>query len=324
MKIFQVSRANGSANYTEFRISVRGITTALSPAVTAMTTTDHLWGIVLAGSAEHRSGRGPHHRRPRRSRVPASARHILFRQALDRAARLIEPDRLYAVLARDHCAYYDTELSDLPGVRRILQPAYRGSAPELFLPVLRIFDEDPHATVVVIPSDQLVDGEARLMAYAGRAAQAVARRPDLVVVIGAHPLEVPCTWIDPGELVEGLEPLAVRAVRRFVTRPTRGEAAALYADDALVNTHVVIAKARALVDLGRRYLPDVLETLEPLESAFGLPEERLLCDALYEQMPYADIAHALFARPQHAAVLSVSDVRISTKHSTPFVHALAS
>lgn len=288
--------------------------------------TDHLWGIVLAGSAERRPVRGPHQRRLRPSLVPPSARPRLFRQAIDRASRLIEPNRLCAVLARDHCEYYDTELGGLPGVRRIVQPAYRGSAPELFLPVLRIASEDPHATIVVIPSDQFVDGAARLMAYVGRAAQAVARRPDLVVVIGAHPLglDVPCAWIEPGHPVEGLETLAVRAVRRFVTRPTRGEAAALYADDALVNTHVVIAKARALADLGRRYLPDVLETLEPLETAFGMPEERLMCEAVYEQMPYADIAHALFVRPQHAAVLSVSDVRISTEDAASFVGALAS
>src|SRR2546428_9780425 len=158
----------------------RGTGTAACPLITAMTS-NHLWGIVLAGSTEHRPGR---------PRVPSSTRHILFRQPLDRAARLIEPDRLYAVLARAPGAFYDPELSDLPGGRRIRQPAYRGSAPELFLPVLRIFNEDPHATVVVIPSDQLVDGEARLMSYVGRAAQAVARRPDLVVVIGAHPLGV--------------------------------------------------------------------------------------------------------------------------------------
>jgi mannose-1-phosphate guanylyltransferase len=303
---------------------MRGITTALSWRHAMMT--DHLWGIVLAGSAEHRPVRGPHNQRLRRSRISTSERHILFRQALDRAARLIEPDRLCAVLARDHCAYYDTELRELPGVRRILQPAYRGSAPELFLPVLRIAHEDPHATVVVVPSDQLVDGEARLMAYVGRAAQAVARRPDLVVVIGAHPLGLglPCTWIEPGDLVEGLEALAVRTVRRFVGRPSRGEAVALYAGDALVNTHVVIAKVRALLELGRRYLPDVLETLEPLEAAFGMPEERLMCEAVYEQMPYADIAHALFVRPHHAAVLPVSDVRISTEDPVPAVHALAS
>jgi len=113
-------------------------------------------------------------------------------------------------------------------------------------------------------------------------------------------------------------------VRRFVARPSRGEAVALYAGEALVNTHVVIAKVGALLELGRRYLPDVLETLEPLEAAFGMPEERLLCEAVYEQMPYADIAHALFVRPQHAAVLPVSDVRISTEDSVPAVHALAS
>src|SRR5207244_12658889 len=137
-------------------------------------------------------------------------------------------------------------------------------------------------------------------------------------------LEIPCTWIDPGNLVEGLETLAVRTVRRFVGRPSRGEAIALYAGDALVNTHVVIAKVSALLELGRRYLPDVLETFEPLEAAFGMPEERLLCEAVYEQMPYADIAHALFVRPHHAAVLPVSDARMSTDDPTPPVHSRAS
>src|SRR5438132_13723603 len=173
-------------------------------------------------------------------------------------------------------------------------------------------DLDPHATVVVVPSGQLVDGEARLMAYVGRAAQAVERRPDLVVVIGAHPLglEIPCTWIDPGNLVEGLETLAVRTVRRFVGRPSRGEAIALYAGDALVNTHVVIAKVSALLELGRRYLPDVLETFEPLEAAFGMPEERLLCEAVYEQMRYAGIAHALFVPRQLRGYRQQRDVRV--------------
>src|SRR5262249_16591240 len=198
-------------------------------------TTNHLWGIVLAGSTERRPMHGA--RKLRGALLASAARHILFRQAVDRACRLVRPERLCAVLARDHSAYYDSELSDLPYVRRILQPAYRGSAPEFFLPVLRIAAEDPDATVVVIPSDQFVDGEARLLASIGRAAQAVSRRPDLAIVLGAHPLgvEVPCTWIEPGEPLEGLETLTVRSVRRFVMRPTRSEAASLYADDALVN-----------------------------------------------------------------------------------------
>lgn len=133
---------------------------------------------------------------------------------------------MLAVLARDHSAYYDTELQDLPAVRRIRQPMYRGSAPEVFLPALRIAQEDPHATVVVLPSDQLVEGEARFMNYVGRAAQAVALRLELPVVMGAHPLspDPACPWIEPGPPIEGLEAFAVRSVKRFLLRPVVGGA----------------------------------------------------------------------------------------------------
>jgi hypothetical protein len=76
-----------------------------------------------------------------------------------------------------------------------------------------------------------------------------------------------------------------------------------------VNTGVVVAEAGTLLALGRRRLPDVLETLEPLEAAFGGPEEHLLCEAVYEGMPYADIAHALFAADEAFGVLDVPRTR---------------
>jgi hypothetical protein len=63
-----------------------------------------------------------------------------------------------------------------------------------------------------------------------------------------------------------------------------------------------------LLELGRRYLPDVLETLEPLESAFGMPEEDLLCEAVYEGMPSASISRDLLERGGDFAVLPIPDV----------------
>ncbi len=286
----------------------------------------NVWGIVLTGGIVERGGAGRW--RAGRSRKPAwpvSPRHVLFRQTLDRASRLIPSERLVAVLTREHSAYYASELADLPGVRRVLQPAYRGSGPELFLSVLHIATQDPHAVVVVLPSDHLVDGEARLMSCVQRATLAVGFRPDLALVIGAHPVapDPACAWIDPGPPVEGLESFGVRAVRRFVPRPSRPEQAALLDGQGLVNTQVVIGRARTLLDLGRRYLPDVLESLEPLERAFGAPEEPLLCEAVYEQMPYADLAHALFVRPHHVAVVPVTDVRLHLEEP-PALRALAS
>ena len=292
---------------------------------TAVPSAAHLWGIALSGSTS--GGRLPRRaRRPlrphgtARRRMPAPLRHTL-----ECASRVIPEQRLIAVIARDHSAYYDSELRGLGEVERVVQPRYRGSAAEIFLPVLKIHQRDPHATVVLLPADGLVGYEPRLMTYVAKAVQVVTRRPELPVVIGTHPCspDPEWPWLEPGEPVEGLEALGVHAVRRFYPAPSRGQALALYEGDGLLSTGVIVARARTLLDLGARYLPDVLETLEPLEAHFGAPEERLLCEAVYEGMPVANISHGLFTAAEPFAVLPVADV-VWRDLSAPMMEAVAS
>ena len=264
-----------------------------------------LWGIVLANRSDER-------RRSAYGRGPNGHDRGSFRQTLECATRLIPEERLLAVLARSHAAHYEDALSALPGVQRVVQPAYRGSAPEIFLAVLKIGYQDPNATVVVLPSDHGIEEEARFMTHVARAAGAVGTRPDLPVVIGVPPLapDTSHAWIEPGGLVEGLEAYPVRAVERFLPRPTPAEAMALCDGEGLINTRVIIANVRTLIALGGRYLPDVLESFEPLGDVFGAPEETLMCEAVYEEMPYASISHALFVRAHEVAVLPVADVTL--------------
>ena len=282
----------------------------------------NLWGIIVAGGAEER-------RRATRTLARPSqtvTRSTLFRRTLDRATRLIPPERLTAVVVRDHSAYYDIALGCFPDVHRLVQPRWRGSAPEIFLPVLRIARRDPDATVVVLPGDQLMDGEASFMHHVAKAARAVAARPDLPVVIGAHPggPDGGSAWIEPGPPLEGVEAFAVRSISRFLPRPTPADVMALWDGDGLVHTGVFVGKACTLIGLGGRYLPDVLETFEPLERAFDAPEERLMCEAVYEDMPFAAISHALFARVQNVGVLPVAQVLRTSHASVPVAEALAS
>jgi mannose-1-phosphate guanylyltransferase len=274
-------------------------------------TGNRLWGIVLTGPTGER--RRPRGRGPAARPAPPAARHVLLRRVLEGASRLIPGERLVAVLDRAHSASYATALADRPEVQRVVQPAYRGSAPALFVTALKIARQDPHATVVVLPTDGAMTGEARLMADVARAVRAVALRPDLPVVIGGHPGArdggAGC-WIEPGPAIEGLETLGIRAIERFVLRPSPVEVTALRDGDGLVNTHVVIARLDTLIALGARTAPDVLEALEPLAEAFGAPEESLMSEAVYEQMPYADLARVLFVRPAQFAVLAVGHVAL--------------
>jgi mannose-1-phosphate guanylyltransferase len=164
--------------------------------------------------------------------------------------------------------------------------------------------------VAVLPGDQQIDLEARFMSYVARAAGAVGVRPDLPLVLGAPPesRQVSALWIEPGALIDGLEHLDVRAVTRFTRRPTRVESQFLLDGAGLVSTGVLVARAKTLVAVGRRYLPEVLETLEPLEDAFDAPEEPLLREALWECMPYASMTGEVLARGCEFGVLPLPDV----------------
>lgn len=231
-------------------------------------------------------------------------------RTLDHATRLVPPERLVTVLDRAELARHAADLAEFRDVPVVVQPSWRGNAAQVFLPALRIHREDRHATLVVLPHEQLLDHDARIMHYVARAAHAVEVRPDVPVVIGAPPRspDPRHAWIEPGDPVEGLEAFAIRSVQRFVGTPSPREAASLYEGNGLASTLVVIAKAATLIALGRTFLPDVLETLEPLEDAFGRPEERLLCDAVYECMPVANLTAGLLERAGQLAVLPIPDV----------------
>ena len=273
--------------------------TTLAPESFA-TVADRLWGIVLGGTGAAR--RRWSFLLPSRRSVGAAP----LRAAIDRAADLIPAHRLFAVLARGR----DHDGDGLAHVQRVVQPAYRGSAAEVFLPLAMIARRDPSAIVVVLPAGGVGQDEADFLPTIGRAAETVDTRPDVLLVIGVAP---PCPrvpgWIEPGDIVAGLGTFGVRAVRRFLRRPSFAEVSLLQRAGGLINTGVVVARAHALLALGRRRLPDVLETLEPLEAAFGRPEEHLLREAIYEGMPYADVSHALFAADEPFGVLPVPRTR---------------
>jgi mannose-1-phosphate guanylyltransferase len=264
------------------------------------------WAIVLTGDDSPVDGRLSSRPRQAAQRwaVAPSARRA---GALERASRLVPPGQMVTVVTRRHAGAWDAQLADLPGARRLVQPAYRGRAVEMLLPLLRIARRDPSATVVVLPAEHGIDHEARFLRYVSRAVWAVALRPDVPIVIGAHPhAPVRDGWIEPGAPVDGLEELAVHSVKRFVDGASALERRRLFEGNALTSTLVFVGRAGTLRAMAARALPEVMEALEPLEDAFDSPVESLLCEAVYECMPEADLGG--LQRAPELAVLPLPDV----------------
>jgi mannose-1-phosphate guanylyltransferase len=103
------------------------------------------------------------------------------------------------------------------------------------------------------------------------AARFVDEHPERIVLMGATPTdaETEYGWIEPGALLGTAGDRPVRAVRRFVEKPSPEVAAACLAAGACWNTFVFVGKARALADAAHRCVPDIHSRLERLVHAAG-------------------------------------------------------
>ncbi len=213
----------------------------------------------------------------------------LLHLAQRRGARLASWERVVTVVAAEHERWWRPALAALPADNVVAQPANRGTAAGVLLPLLAIADRDPGSTVVVLPSDHFVGDEAVLRRALRRALAEVAAAPERVVLLGISPDEADpqLGWIVPGA---GLGRRA-RRVERFVEKPAPPVATELMRDGGLWNSFILAAAAGTLLTLYERRLPALTSDLR---RAVAAGDRTALAD-LYRTLDSADFSRDLMA-----------------------------
>ncbi len=139
----------------------------------------------------------------------------------------------------------------------------------------------------------------------------VARHAQRIVLVAAKPdsPEPGYGWIEPGVSIEKTPAAGdVRAVVRFVEKPSLEEARACFRRGGLWNTFVMVARAATFLEAGRRTLPELHERLRRLRAFAGTSEE----DAALERA-YALSAPANFSQD----VLAADSSRLAVSELPP-------
>lgn len=255
----------------------------------------HTWVIVLA------AGHGK-----RLSRLTADDQGVavpkqfcslydgcsLLREALRRAAAVAPPARICAVVAAEHRQWWTRELQDLPSENIVVQPANRGTAIGILLPLLRLLRRDPDANVLLLPSDHHVQIESILAAAMRDALHQIAAHPSSILMLGIEPDEA-----DPemGYIVpETLRSGRLRHVARFVEKPHAALARELMRAGALWNAFIIAAHGRDLLRLFERQFPAVVSAMRYAlqRDQFSLEHTDAL-GACYAQLHNIDFSHHL-------------------------------
>jgi mannose-1-phosphate guanylyltransferase len=235
----------------------------------------------------------------------------LLDQARRRVGLEVDPERTVLVLTRRHERFYAPLLPGTSPGSLVVQPENRGTAPAILYGLFRIADTDPMGSVAIVPSDHFVSDDAVFMAHVRAAWEAVARRPDLVILLGVEPdaPEPDYGWIEPGEPL----PLpGLHRVRRFREKPSAPLARRLMEAGGLWNSFVTVARVPALLSLVRRELAHIYTAFEPLRDALGRPDEPDAAAEAYARISSTDFSHSVLGRGcPSLAVRPVRDVRWS-------------
>lgn len=209
---------------------------------------NHLWGVVLAGGGGVRlkalARRICGDDRPKQY-VAVLGDRTLLRQTLDRVALGIPSVRTAVVTLRSHAPYFAEQWAGPAPPHMLVQPADRGTAAGILLPVHWIARQDPGATVAVFPSDHFVSEPAMFMAHIVQIAAWVDEHPDRLVLLGAYATgpEVEYGWIELGIPLDSTDDRRVWEVRRFWEKPSEEKARVCLEAGCLWNTFILVGKA---------------------------------------------------------------------------------
>jgi mannose-1-phosphate guanylyltransferase len=275
---------------------------------------DETWALILAGGAGKRLQRFAREilgtERPKQFCRIIGTRSML-RHTWDRAARLVDPDRIVTIITAGQERYLDEEARrGVPGTV-LVQPANKDTGPGLLLPLLWIDRRAPEATVAVFPADHFIWEEDRFVAHLRAGVAAAETFPDRLAVLGveADSPDVSYGWIAPGEPLGVRLEAEVYAVRRFWEKPGRRTAARLFAAGHLWNTLVLAGRLQTYLGLAEEYLPEVLEPLRAVEECLGTTAQTAALREAYRCMASTNFSQGLLAqRPERLMVLAARGV----------------
>jgi mannose-1-phosphate guanylyltransferase len=263
---------------------------------------NHCYSVIIAGGKGTRFWPLSRAERPKQLLKILSDRSLIDETA-ERVKAVTPSARTLVVTVAEQLGAMRKELRALPRDNFLAEPVGKNTAPCIGLAALEVVRRDPDGVMIVLPADHWV-ADVKAFQRTLKAAVQLAVRQDRLITIGIRP-DYPETgygYIMKGKLAGGAQPASFQ-VKRFTEKPAAALAKKLVRQGSLWNSGIFVWKAATLIELLKRYQPEIGAKLSAIDKAchgksLGNPNRmlRAVIAREYKKMPSISIDYAVLEK----------------------------
>lgn len=225
-----------------------------------------LWVLILAGGIGSRFWPVSTPQRPKQL-LPLGSERALIRDTVDRALRVVPPERLRILTGKHLLDPLSKALPELPEDCYLLEPMARGTGPVLAWAAHVIAREDPDAVLISLHSDHVIHPESAFPSLLQAAAR-VARDEDLLLTVAVPPTrpETGYGYLRPGEALPAPEGFTAFQVSAFVEKPDAATAARYVEEGYLWNSGLFVWPVGRFLHEVEQHSPEMAPELARLAA----------------------------------------------------------
>jgi mannose-1-phosphate guanylyltransferase len=230
----------------------------------------------------------------------------MLQSTVDRIESIVPPEGIWVITNDKYVDLVQEQLPDVPPQNIVGEAVAKNTAPCVALAAALIQEQDPDATMVVLPADHLISDNETFLTIL-EAAESKAQAQDALVTIGIQPdrSETGYGYIEYEQgSAETHNGHNVKKVNQFREKPDIETAKKfLEAGNFLWNSGMFIWQTSTILNEFEKHLPSVYRQLTDLTPSIGTEKQKKAIDSYYQACPSISIDYGIMEQAQSVFVV---------------------
>lgn len=234
-----------------------------------------------------------------------SGNKSMIQQSISRLEKLIDITQIFIVTNELYAELIKAQIPHLPHENIIIEPVGRNTAPCIGLASIMIEEKFPDSTMIVIPSDHIIENEEGFVKILETAVE-VAQDNGNLVTLGIQPTypETGYGYIESSNQSQQINDLSVHKVNKFVEKPDLETAQSyLESGNFFWNSGIFVWKIETIRRYIQDLMPDMHDILETMKTVLNSPERNAIIRAEFLKMPDQSIDYGIMEKVNNIYVI---------------------